>query len=192
MLAYGSLALPFVRDAETARVHRGTRRRGGVVSLKCEAPESVCDAHDISVAYYYVLRKTGGVPREMRVGRRFLISLEAAAESAQDARGTETTMTKKLPGEGAAEGDPYDCTGLIGQLGEDAMCEWPMSSFDAPAYTVWNAIAATFNRAGWSDHQIRDWLQSKQARWAMDMDLGEVLRAAGEAYARKILRETGG
>ena len=72
-------------------------------------------------------------------------------------------MTKKLPGEGAAEGDPYDCTGLIGQLGEDAMCEWPMSSFDAPAYTVWNAIAATFNRAGWSDHQIRDWLQSKQA-----------------------------
>jgi hypothetical protein len=80
MLAYGSLALPFVRDAETARVHRGTKRRGGVVSLKCEAPESVCDAHDISVAYYYVLRKTGGVPREMRVGRRFLISLEAAAE----------------------------------------------------------------------------------------------------------------
>ena len=163
-----------------------------MVSLKCEAPESVCDAHDISVAYYYVLRKTEGVPREMRVGRRFLISLEAAAESAQDARGMETTMTKKLPGEGAAEGDPYDCTGLIGQLGEDAMCEWPMSSFDAPAYTVWNAIAATFNRAGWSDHQIRDWLQSKQARWAMDMDLGEVLRAAGEAYARKILRETGG
>jgi hypothetical protein len=35
-------------------------------------------------------------------------------------------------------------------------------------------------------------LQSKQARWAMDMDLGEVLREAGEAYARKILRETGG
>jgi hypothetical protein len=30
------------------------------------------------VAYYYALRKTGGVPREMRVGRRFLISLEAA------------------------------------------------------------------------------------------------------------------
>jgi hypothetical protein len=101
-------------------------------------------------------------------------------------------MIKKLPGEWAAEGDPYDCTGLIGQLGEDAMCEWPMSSFDAPAYTVWNAIAATFNRAGWSDDQIRDWLQSKQARWAMDMDLGDVLRAAGEAYARKILRETGG
>src|SRR4029077_11022953 len=71
---------------------------------------------------------------------------------------TETTMTKKLPGEWAAEGDPYDCTGLIGQLGEDAMCEWPMSSFDAPAYTVWNAIAATFNRAGWFEHESRDWL----------------------------------
>ena len=69
-----------------------------------------------------------------------------------------------------------------------------VSSFDAPAYTVWNAIAATFNRAGWSDHQIRDWLQSKQARWAMDMDLGEVLRAAGEAYlgAQNLERETGG
>ena len=46
------------------------------------------------------------------VGRRFLISLEAAAKSAQDARGTETTMTKKLPGEGAAEGDPVRLHGI--------------------------------------------------------------------------------
>jgi hypothetical protein len=101
-------------------------------------------------------------------------------------------IRRKTPGEWAAEGDPYDCTGEIGQLGEDGMCAWPMYSYDAPAYTVWNAIAATFNRAGWSDDQIRDWLQSKHARWAMDGELGAVLRAAGEAYARKVLKEKGG
>jgi hypothetical protein len=97
---------------------------------------------------------------------------------------------RKTPGEYAAEGDAYDCTGLIGQLGEDAMAEWPMYSYDAPAYTVWNAIAAEFNKAGWSDDQIKDWLQSKAARWAMDGDLGDAMRAAGAAYARKVIKES--
>jgi len=39
-----------------------------------------CDAHNIGVATYYWLRKRGEAPREMRVGRRYLISKEAAAD----------------------------------------------------------------------------------------------------------------
>jgi hypothetical protein len=39
-----------------------------------------CDAHGIGVATYYDLRKIKQQPREMRVGKRWLISKEAAAE----------------------------------------------------------------------------------------------------------------
>lgn len=38
-----------------------------------------CQAHSISEAFYYKLKKQGLGPREMRVGARTLISLEAAA-----------------------------------------------------------------------------------------------------------------
>jgi hypothetical protein len=39
-----------------------------------------CHHHHISVALYYKMRKSGDRPREMIVGRRRLISAEAAAE----------------------------------------------------------------------------------------------------------------
>jgi hypothetical protein len=39
-----------------------------------------CEAHAISEAFYYELQKTGRGPRTMRVGRRRLISVEAAQE----------------------------------------------------------------------------------------------------------------
>jgi len=39
-----------------------------------------CHLHHISVALYYKMRKTGDCPREMIVGRRRLISAEAAAD----------------------------------------------------------------------------------------------------------------
>ena len=38
----------------------------------------VCAAHNISLAYFYVLRQRGEGLREMRVGRRVLISIEEA------------------------------------------------------------------------------------------------------------------
>jgi hypothetical protein len=38
-----------------------------------------CEAHDLSVAYYYILRQQGAGPKEMKVGRRWLISKDAAA-----------------------------------------------------------------------------------------------------------------
>jgi hypothetical protein len=39
-----------------------------------------CKAHSISRAYLYLLLKTGRGPRLMKVGRRTLISAEAALE----------------------------------------------------------------------------------------------------------------
>jgi hypothetical protein len=38
-----------------------------------------CDAHRISQAKYYELKKSGSAPVEMKVGRRRLISCEAAS-----------------------------------------------------------------------------------------------------------------
>jgi hypothetical protein len=40
---------------------------------------SFCAAHGISEAFYFKLREQGQGPREMRVGRRVLISFESAA-----------------------------------------------------------------------------------------------------------------
>jgi predicted DNA-binding transcriptional regulator AlpA len=39
-----------------------------------------CKLHDISRSLFYVLREKGEAPRVMKVGRRTLISVEAAAE----------------------------------------------------------------------------------------------------------------
>jgi hypothetical protein len=39
-----------------------------------------CRCHGISVAHYYALRKLGLGPREMVLGRRRLISIEAARD----------------------------------------------------------------------------------------------------------------
>ena len=40
--------------------------------------EQFCEAHSISRAMFYLLRKSGDGPRVMRVGRRTLVSTEAA------------------------------------------------------------------------------------------------------------------
>jgi predicted DNA-binding transcriptional regulator AlpA len=39
-----------------------------------------CSQHGISRSYYFLLRQAGQAPRELRVGRRVLISREAAAD----------------------------------------------------------------------------------------------------------------
>jgi hypothetical protein len=39
-----------------------------------------CDRNGISWGHYFNLRKRGQAPREMRAGRRVLITVEAAAE----------------------------------------------------------------------------------------------------------------
>ena len=43
-----------------------------------------CKLHDISMGTYYNLRERGEQPREMRVGKRVMISVEAAADWRRD------------------------------------------------------------------------------------------------------------
>jgi predicted DNA-binding transcriptional regulator AlpA len=47
--------------------------------LALSIPE-FCEAHGISEAFYYKLKKQGKGPREMKVGARTLITFESAAE----------------------------------------------------------------------------------------------------------------
>ena len=105
-------------------------------------------------------------------------------------------MTGKVaytPSDWAKNGDPYDCTGFIGPLypNDDINDppEWPMYSFDTPAYILWNAIAGELYKRGWNDEQIKDWLQSKNPRWALDQDLGDAIRKLGKTYAQTIVEE---
>ena len=55
--------------------------------LALSIPE-FCKAHSISEGFFYKLKKQGEGPREMKVGTRTLISLEAAAEWRRAREGT--------------------------------------------------------------------------------------------------------
>ena len=91
------------------------------------------------------------------------------------------------PGRMARIYDFYDCTGHIGPSHPtQEQAEWPMYSFERPSFILWNAIAGELHRRGWRDKQIRDWLQSKNTRWALDMDLGEALQKLGREYAETV------
>jgi hypothetical protein len=96
---------------------------------------------------------------------------------------------KMTPSDWAALGDAYDCTDYIGPSGPTpVMTEepWPMYSFERPSYILWNAIAAGLHARGWSDDKIKEWLQSKATRWALDGTLGETLTNIGRLYAEQI------
>lgn len=74
-----------------------------------------------------------------------------------------------------------DYTALIGPLNSDK--EWPMYSYERPAYMFWNAIANTLRTRGWSDEEIKEWLQSKEPRWMLDGELGETIEAVAAIVA---------
>ena len=57
---------------------RKRRDRSPSIDMAAYSIKQFCDAHDISVAYYYTMREQGTGPREFRVGRRWLISKDAA------------------------------------------------------------------------------------------------------------------
>lgn len=83
--------------------------------------------------------------------------------------------------------DQYDLTGHIGPMFTNAQPpEWPMYSFDRPAHILWNAIAKELHAAGWSNARIKDWLQSKSTRWALDGTLGDMIASLGTDYAKTI------
>jgi hypothetical protein len=84
-----------------------------------------------------------------------------------------------------------DITDKIGSLynGTKELPEWPMYSFDRPAYYLWNAIANGLHQRGWTEEQIKDWLQSKSARWALDGSLGESIEQLGAEFAAIIVKD---
>ena len=84
-----------------------------------------------------------------------------------------------------------DISGKIGPSSiphEQTPIEWPMYSFDRPAYMLWGAIANGLKSRGWTEKQIKDWLQSKHPRWALDCELGEALEKAGAEFAKTCIK----
>lgn len=78
-----------------------------------------------------------------------------------------------------------DITGKIGNLfhSHETPPEWPMYSYSRPAYMLWNAIANGLIAKGWTEEQIKEWMQSKETRWALDGKLGDKILKLGEEYA---------
>jgi hypothetical protein len=79
----------------------------------------------------------------------------------------------------------FDITDRIGplQVRIHEEPEWPMYSYERPAWMLWNAIASGLHQRGWTDDEIKEWLQSKEPRWALDRDLGEAIEKLGHEYA---------
>jgi len=92
----------------------------------------------------------------------------------------------KTPSQCATGAHDYDCTSLLGNL--ESGRSWAMYSYDRPAYIVWNAIAAQLYDHGWTDEQIKNWLQSKSPRHDLDSDLGDMLQDLGRIYGRIVAR----
>lgn len=71
------------------------------------------------------------------------------------------------------------------QLGNltDAV-EVPMYSFERPAHIVWDTMSRALMARGWTDDEIKTWLQSKDARHALDGALGDALTRAAKRYAK--------
>ncbi len=61
-------------------VHDSGERMRMTVQKQSFSIQEFCKLHDISRSLFYVLREKGEAPRVMKVGRRTLISAEAAAE----------------------------------------------------------------------------------------------------------------
>lgn len=93
-----------------------------------------------------------------------------------------TNLSGGTPGSWADKGGRYDCTLYIGQLHTEE-CAWPMYSYDRPSSILWNGIAEALYKRGWSDKQIRHWLQSKEPRWALDGSLGEAIEKLASDFA---------
>ena len=89
-----------------------------------------------------------------------------------------------------------DITAKIGELfpihTAERPPEWPMYSFDRPSRILWNAIARRLIDAGWTEDQIKEWLQSRMTRWALDFSLGEAIARIGAEYAESMLKSGDG
>ena len=82
--------------------------------------------------------------------------------------------------------EKIDITGKIGDLFPSDKPEWPMYSYSRPSYLLWNAIANGLHDRGWTEKRIKDWLQSKSPRWALDRDLGSAIEELGRKFSSSI------
>lgn len=71
------------------------------------------------------------------------------------------------------------------QSHDDVVDPWKMFSYERPACVVWNVIGQHMADKGYTVEQIKDWMQSKNPRWALDGDLGDVLRKTVKEWAEK-------
>jgi predicted DNA-binding transcriptional regulator AlpA len=55
------------------------RARSPTLQIAAYSIKEFCSAHGISISQYYRLKRAKQIPRMMRVGKRYLISVEAAA-----------------------------------------------------------------------------------------------------------------
>ena len=80
------------RSNVTKPTHERPRPRGPPPPRAAFTVPEFCEAHRISQAKYYEMKKEGWGPVEMEVGRRRLISYEAAAEwrREREAGGSDT------------------------------------------------------------------------------------------------------
>ena len=77
-----------------------------------------------------------------------------------------------------------DITMKVGQLHSvHENPDWPMFSYERPASILWNAIANGLHKRGWSEDKIREWLQSKNPRYALDGSLGTAIEEIGKIFA---------
>ena len=76
---------------------------------------------------------------------------------------------------------------LYGRIGERA-AEYPMYSYERPAYLLWNAIYNQLRAQKWTHKQAIDWLQSKNPRWSLDNTLGDMIEKIGTEFAKGITK----
>lgn len=81
----------------------------------------------------------------------------------------------------------YDITGKVGSLYPATHdIEWPMYSYDRPAYKLWNAIGKRLTEHGWTEGEVKAWLQSKDTRHALDGALGDAIEKLGAEFADSV------
>jgi len=73
-----------------------------------------------------------------------------------------------------------DYTGKLGSLFVNTTAEWKMFSFETPSSLFWNGVANALKEKGYSEVKIKEWLQSKEARWLMDVHGEEIERLGYE------------
>lgn len=73
-----------------------------------------------------------------------------------------------------------DITGEIGPLFVGKAPRTPMYSYRFPSDYFWNGIANGLKKKGFTKKEIRDWLQSKMARWTIDGHAGKIEKLGEE------------